>query len=142
MGAKRRKISRSVQAGEFGPAEMVFQALEKLGADRIVQGFNVLEDASLYSDCIKNKIHFAACPSVSLLNGSVSLGTVYHPLVQFAEEGVCFSISTGLPVITGGRIVQEFELAQSWGLTETMISEATFNLPERASSTTRRRRSC
>ena len=72
--------SQRSQAGEFGPAEMVYQvsqnrqivscvqfltirqkylskstskdtcvqALEKLGADRIVQGFNVLEDLSLY----------------------------------------------------------------------------------------------
>jgi hypothetical protein len=64
---------------------------------------------------------------------------------------ICFSINTGLPAITGGWTVQvticrtrhhtrlnekwpimpllyqEFELAQSWGLTETMLSEATFN---------------
>ena len=41
--AKERKIRRSVQAGEFGPPEMVFQALEKLKADRIVFGYNVTE---------------------------------------------------------------------------------------------------
>ena len=75
------------------------------------------------------------------MSRSVSLSTVYHPLVQFAEEGVseiemisifpcssflnamcyshghhhrhhyydlkvCFSISTGLPVTTGCRLVQ------------------------------------
>ena len=41
--AKEKKIRRSVQAGEFGPPEMVFQALEKLQADRIVFGYNVTE---------------------------------------------------------------------------------------------------
>jgi len=67
--AKRRNIHRSVQAGEFGPAEMVFQALEKLSADRIVHGYTMVTDPSLYHDCIKNKIHFAIQPSMSVLNG-------------------------------------------------------------------------
>ena len=39
--AKEMKIRRSVQAGEFGPPDMVFQALEKLQADRIVFGYSV-----------------------------------------------------------------------------------------------------
>lgn len=125
--AKSRKIHRSVQAGEFGPHDMIFQALEKLSADRIVFGYSVTSDPNLYQDCIKNKIHFAVCPSLSILNSAVSLSTFYHPLVQFAEEGVSYSINTGLPIITGGWTVQEFELVRSWGLTETMLSEATFN---------------
>ena len=41
--AKEKKVRCSVQAGEFGPPEMVFQALEKLQADRIVFGYNVTE---------------------------------------------------------------------------------------------------
>ena len=82
--AKRRKIYRSVQAGEFGSSEMVFQvrtqaststviqlvlqALEKLLADRITFGYRVVDDPALYQDCIRNKIHFAVCPTVSLAN--------------------------------------------------------------------------
>ena len=42
--AKEKKIRRSVQAGEFGPPDMVFQALEKLGADRVVFGYSVLQE--------------------------------------------------------------------------------------------------
>ena len=84
----------------------------------------------------------------SIYTSTISFPQCYH------NFKVCFSISTGLPIITGGRIVQvliiiimnhekrdnhnhhdnhdfhenqEFELVQSWGLTETMISEATFN---------------
>ena len=41
--ARDKKIRCSVQAGEFGPPEMVFQALEKLQANRIVFGYNVTE---------------------------------------------------------------------------------------------------
>ena len=69
--AKAAKIHRSVHAGEFGPSEAVFQAIEKLSAERIVFGYSVLQDESLYHDCINNKIHFCTAPSVSLVNGSV-----------------------------------------------------------------------
>ena len=41
--ARERGVRRSVQAGEFGPPDMVFQAIEKLGADRIVFGYSVLQ---------------------------------------------------------------------------------------------------
>ena len=63
---------------------------------------------------------------LSLLNSSVPVSTVYHPLVQLAEDGAEFSISCGLPVITGGWTVQETELALSWGLTETHLAQAAF----------------
>ena len=41
--AKEKKIRRSVQAGEFGPPDMVFQALEKLQADRVVYGYSAIQ---------------------------------------------------------------------------------------------------
>lgn len=124
---QKQKINRSVQAGEFGHPEMIFQAIEKLHADRIVYGYSVVQDPSLFHDCITNKIHFEVTPSLSILNSSVPTSAFYHPMVQFAEENMNFSLNTGLPVITGGWLVQEYELAQSWGLTETHLASATFN---------------
>ena len=41
--AKTLKIHRSVHAGEFGPSDVIFQALEKLGAERIVFGYSVTQ---------------------------------------------------------------------------------------------------
>ena len=122
-GAKEQKI----QAGKFGPSLMIFQGIEKLHADRIVFGYSVTQDPSLYHDCKTNKIHFLTTPSLSILNTSVPASTFYHPVVQFAEEGMEFSISSGLPVITGGWTVQEVDLAQSWGLTETQLAASTFS---------------
>ena len=40
---------------------------------------------------------------------------------------ISFSMNTGLPVITGCWTVQELELAQSWGLTESALAASTFN---------------
>ena len=41
--AKAAKIHRSVHAGEFGPSDAVFQAIEKLGAERVIAGYSVLQ---------------------------------------------------------------------------------------------------
>ena len=62
--ARESKVHRSVHAGAFCPSEVVFQAIEKLGAERIVFGYSVIEDDSLYKDCISNKIHFCTTPSL------------------------------------------------------------------------------
>ena len=35
------QVHRSVHAGEFGPSDVVFQAIERLGAERIVFGYSV-----------------------------------------------------------------------------------------------------
>ena len=45
--AKEKKIRRSVQAGEFGPPDMVFQAIEKLHADRIIYGYSITQVGGL-----------------------------------------------------------------------------------------------
>ena len=44
-----------MQAGESAPADMVFQALERLHADRVMFGYSVTQDPGLYHDCINNK---------------------------------------------------------------------------------------
>lgn len=68
--AKKNKIHRSVHAGACCPSEVIFQAIEKLGTERIVFGYSVIEDKSLYGDCISNKIHFCTTPSFNIHNGS------------------------------------------------------------------------
>ena len=62
------------------------------------------------------EIHFVA-----------GLDHFYHPIVQFAEENLSFSVNTGLPVITGTGLDQEISLLKSWGLTETHLTKAVFN---------------
>ena len=62
--ALQSRVHRSVHAGAYCPSEVVFQAIEKLGAERIVFGYSVIEDESLYKDCINNKIHFCTTPSL------------------------------------------------------------------------------
>ena len=66
------------------------QALEQLQAERIVCGYKVIEDEELYKDCLNNKIHFETSATTSLIRGTVPLNNFYHPVVQFAEDGMNF----------------------------------------------------
>ena len=50
----------------------------------------------VYEECITNKVHFLTTPSLSILNGSIPTSAFYHPVVQFAEESVNFSINTDI----------------------------------------------
>ena len=56
----------------------------------------------------------------------------YHPVVQFAEDNVSFSINTGFPVITGGGLEAEMDLVKVWGLNETHLTKAVFNAARNA----------
>ena len=67
--AKETQIHRSIIVGNNCPPEVVFQAIEKLHAERIVLGYTVSQDESLYVDCISNKIPFIATPTLSLCLG-------------------------------------------------------------------------
>jgi len=130
--AKKNKIHRSVHAGACCPSEVIFQAIEKLGTERIVFGYSVIEDKSLYGDCISNKIHFCTTPSFNIHNGSKDAERIYHPIVQFAEDNVSFSINTGFPAMTGGGLEAEMDLVKVWGLNETHLTKAVFNAARNA----------
>ena len=57
---------------------------------------------------------------------------LYHPIVQFAEDNVSFSINTGYPTMTGGGLEAEMDLVKVWGLNETHLTKAVFNAARNA----------
>ena len=126
--AKNLKIHRTVHAGEDGPANNVKIALEELYAERIGHGYKVLDDQALYDKCrLEYKTHFEACPSSSMLTGSVSMSSgalIKHPIVQFAHDSANFSINTDDTTITNSDLEGEYQLLRSWGFNETHFTRA------------------
>lgn len=126
--AKKLGIHRTVHAGEAAPASSVKEALDVLHAERIGHGYRVLEDPALYKRCLEEKVHFECCPHSSILTGSVSLEhVVKHPVVQFAIDEANFSINSDDPTITNTYLPEEYDIVQSWGLTEAHLTRANFN---------------
>jgi len=120
-------IHRTVHAGEVGNPKCVEQALDRLYAERIGHGYKVVEDASLYARCLQDRVHFETCPTSSIMTGAQPLSIFYHAVCRFADDQANFSINSDDPMVTGTWTEQEYELVQSWGLTEAHLVRCNVN---------------
>ena len=113
--------SVTVHAGEAGGAKNVLYAIEELGATRIGHGIRSLEDPALVR-LLKEK-------NIGLemnLTSNVQTATVpdyaAHPAKVFLEQGVCVSLNTDDPVISGIDLPYEFRIAApAAGLTPSLV---------------------
>ena len=73
------------------------------------------------------QIHFETCPTSSILTGSVALSQaalIKHPIVQFAQDNVNFSINTDDTTVTDSPLENEYQLLRSWGFNEVHFTRA------------------
>jgi adenosine deaminase len=90
-------------AGEEGPPEYIWQALDVLGAERIDHGVRCLEDRSLVHRLEADRIPLTVCPF-----SNVKLRVVdtleQHPLAQMLEHGLCATVNSDDPAYFGGYV--------------------------------------
>ena len=122
----------TIHAGESSGPESVWQAIRDLGAERIGHAVHAVEDPSLMEYMAENGIGIEAN-----LTSNVQTSTVpdypSHPLRQFLELGLCGTINTDDPRISGIDIQYEYEVAAlAAGLTHDQIYQAQRNALEAA----------
>lgn len=90
-------------AGEEGPPEYIWQALDVLGAERIDHGVRCLEDRSLVHRLGTDRIPLTVCPF-----SNVRLRVVdtleQHPLANMLEHGLCATVNSDDPAYFGGYV--------------------------------------
>ncbi len=90
-------------AGEEGPPEYIWQALDVLGAERIDHGVRCLEDRSLVHRLGADRIPLTVCPF-----SNVKLRVVdtleQHPLAKMLEHGLCATVNSDDPAYFGGYV--------------------------------------
>jgi adenosine deaminase len=90
-------------AGEEGPPEYIWQALDVLGAERIDHGVRCLEDRSLVQRLGTDRIPLTVCPF-----SNVKLRVVdtleQHPLGKMLEHGLCATVNSDDPAYFGGYV--------------------------------------
>jgi adenosine deaminase len=90
-------------AGEEGPPEYIWQALDVLGAERIDHGVRCLEDRSLVHRLGADRIPLTVCPF-----SNVKLRVVdrleQHPLATMLEHGLCVTVNSDDPAYFGGYV--------------------------------------
>jgi adenosine deaminase len=90
-------------AGEEGPPEYIWQALDLLGAERIDHGVRCLEDRSLVQRLEADRTPLTVCPF-----SNVKLRVVdtleQHPLATMLERGLCATVNSDDPAYFGGYV--------------------------------------
>jgi len=94
-------------AGEEGPPDYVWQALDTLGASRIDHGVRSVEDPALVERLRNERIPLTVCP-LSNVKLRVFESIESHNLLQLLDAGLCVTINSDDPAYFGGYINENF----------------------------------
>ena len=105
-------------AGEEGPAEYVWEALDILNIKRIDHGNNSLQDEKLVAEIIKKDMALTVCP---LSNRALRVvqDLQDHPLKKMMNKGLKVTVNSDDPAYFGGQVNKNYEeIQKALGLTE------------------------
>ncbi len=94
-------------AGEEGPPEYVWEALDILKIKRIDHGNNALQDPKLVDEIIKRDIALTVCP---LSNTALKVvdDLKDHPLKKMMDLGLKVTVNSDDPAYFGGQVNQNY----------------------------------
>lgn len=99
-------------AGEEGPPEYIWQALNALKASRIDHGVRCIEDPALIARLAADRIPLTVCP-LSNVKLRVFESLERHNLKQLLDRGLCVTINSDDPAYFGGYITENFLAAEN-----------------------------
>ena len=94
-------------AGEEGPPQYVWEAIDVLGVDRIDHGNRSLEDPALVKRLAKDGMALTVCP-LSNLRLCVVKDMKQHPLRRMMEAGLAVTVNSDDPAYFGGYMNENF----------------------------------
>jgi len=105
--AEKMGLRLTAHAGEEGPAENVWEALDHLGVSRVDHGTRAVEDERLLEHLAERKTLLTVCPLSNVqLKGIKEVGEL--PLRRFMEKEVRFSLNSDDPAYFGGYILENY----------------------------------
>ena len=94
-------------AGEEGPAEYIYEALDLLNVARIDHGNNCLSDPKLVERLVQEKMALTVCPlSNTALRNVDHIDN--HPLKKMLDLGLKVTVNSDDPAYFGGYITQNY----------------------------------
>ena len=119
--ARTKGLKLVAHAGEEGPPEYVYEALDLLKIDRIDHGNRLLEDEALVARVRDAGLTLTVCP-LSNLSLCVVDNLKDHPIKRMLELGLRATINSDDPAYFGGYMNQNFsETANAVGLSAAEI---------------------
>ncbi len=99
-------------AGEEGPPEYVWQALDLLSVQRIDHGVRSLEDKRLVERLADEQVPLTVCP-LSNVKLQVFKSLDQHNLKAMLDRGLCATVNSDDPAYFGGYVEDNFSAVQS-----------------------------
>jgi adenosine deaminase len=122
----------TVHAGEIMGAYSIWHALHDLEAERIGHALSAVEDPTLMDYLAEHQIGIENCLSSNVQTSCVH-DFASHPLKIFLEHGMCATISTDDPGISGIDLAHEYNIAApKAGLSTAQIRQLQVNALEAA----------
>ena len=105
-------------AGEEGPADYIWEALNMLDVMRIDHGVKSLDDDKLVAELVKTQMPLTVCP-LSNLKLKVVTDLKDHPIKKMLDKDLMVTINSDDPSYFGGYVNQNYlEVAEALNLTK------------------------
>ncbi len=128
--AREEGFMLTAHAGEEGPAEYVWEALDVLGVDRIDHGNHSLDDDKLVERLAEENMTLTVCP-LSNLKLKVVEDLHNHPLKTMLNKGLRATVNSDDPAYFGGYVNDNFlAVADALDLTKEEITTLARNSVE------------
>jgi adenosine deaminase len=108
--AKAEGFLTVAHAGEEGPAEYIWQAIEQLQVSRIDHGVRCVDDPALVEYLVEHQMPLTVCP-LSNIELCVFDSMEQHNLKQLLDRGLCVTVNSDDPSYFGGYIAENFQQA-------------------------------
>ncbi len=106
--AREMGLKTVAHAGEEGPPEYIWEALDLLKVERIDHGNAALGDTRLVARLAKEKIALTMCP-LSNLKLCVLEDVARHPLKELMQAGLTVTVNSDDPSYFGGYVNANYE---------------------------------
>lgn len=114
-------------AGEEGPPEYVWQALDLLRVERIDHGIRAMEDADLVRRLVEEQVPLTVCPLSNVRLRAVP-DLAAHPLPAMVDAGLLVSVNSDDPAYFGGYVDDNYAaLVGEFGLGRDRLADLAAN---------------
>ena len=105
--AGKHGFMKVAHAGEEGPPEYIWQALDDLKVSRIDHGVRCMEDPRLVQRLREEQVPLTVCP-LSNVKLRVFGSIQEHPLKRMLDEGLCATVNSDDPAYFGGYVADNY----------------------------------
>jgi adenosine deaminase len=120
--ARREGLLTVAHAGEEGPPEYIYEALDLLKVKRIDHGVRSEEDPKLVERLVRERMPLTVCP-LSNIKLKVFDAVEDHNIKRLLERGLCVTVNSDDPAYFGGYLLENFvAIERGLGLTRAELT--------------------